>query len=170
MLGTVMQEALNRQVNAELYASYLYLSAAAWFESKSLGGFAGWMKAQVGEELQHAMRFFNHINERGGQVTLAALAAPPSDFGSALGAFEAAYEHEQKVTGMINDLVDLAITERDHAANAMLQWFVTEQVEEEEQTSSAVERLRLADGNPNALLMLDTEFGARVFTLPPAGE
>ncbi len=164
-----MQAALNKQVNAEFYASYLYLSAAAWFESKSLGGFAGWMKAQTGEELGHAMRFFNHIVERGGTVTLTALDGPPAEFESALGAFEAAYGHEQKVTAMINDLVDLAIAERDHAANAMLQWFVTEQVEEEEQTSSAVERLKLADNNPNALLMLDTEFGARVFTLPLTG-
>jgi len=170
MLGKRMQEALNTQVNAELYASYLYLSAAAWFESKNLSGFAGWMKAQSVEEVGHAMRFFNHINERGGVVTLTAIEGPPTGFDSPLGAFEAAYGHEQKVTGMINDLVDLAIAEKDHAANAMLQWFVTEQVEEEDQTGAAVERLKLAADNPNALLMLDRDFGARAVAMPATGE
>jgi len=170
MIGKKMEAALNRQVNAEFYASYIYLSISAYFESISLPGFAGWMRMQSMEEVTHAMKIFNHINERGGRVTLTAIEAPPAEWSSPLEAFKAANGHEQKVTGMINDLVDLAIAEKDHAANAMLQWFVTEQVEEEMNTDGYVQKLTLAGDSPNALFMLDRELGARKFTMPPASE
>lgn len=114
------------------------------------------------------MRIFNHITERGGRVKLMAVDEPPTEWESPLSAFEAAYAHEVKVTGMINDLVDLAISEKDHAANNMLQWFVGEQVEEEMNADSNVKKLRLAGNAPNALLMLDREMAGRTFTMPAA--
>jgi len=166
MLSERMQEALNRQVNAEFYASYLYLSMSTYFEEKNLPGFANWMRVQAQEEVTHAMRIYNHIVERGGRVKLAAIDAPPTEWDSPLDAFRAAYGHERKVTGMINDLVDMAVEEKDHASNAMLQWFVTEQVEEEQQTNGYVRMLELAGESPHALLMLDRELGARVFVMP----
>jgi len=170
MLSEKIQDALNDQVNAEFYAAYLYLSIAAYFESVNLPGFAGWMRVQSMEEVTHAMRIFNHINERGGRVTLKAINTPPVEWSSPLDAFKGAYAHEQKVTKMINDLVDMAIGEKDHASNAMLQWFVTEQVEEEMTADGYVQKLKLAGDSPNALLMLDRELAARTFTMPAQEE
>ncbi len=166
MLSEKMEKALNEQVNAELYASYLYFSMSTYFESINLGGFANWMRMQSQEELTHAMRIYNHINDRGGRVLMKEIKAPPTDWDSPLKAFEDAYGHETKVTGMINDLVDLAQSEKDHASNAMLQWFVEEQVEEEMNTDGYVQKLRLAKDHPNALFMLDSELAQRVFTMP----
>ena len=161
MISKKMEKALNKQVNAEFYAAYLYLSMSAYCESINLPGFAGWLMSQTQEELGHAMRIYGHINERGGKVILDTIEKPPSDWKSPLDAFKAAFGHEQKVTGMINDLVNLAIDEKDHASNAFLQWFVTEQVEEEMNTNDAVQKLKLAKDAPDALLMLDREMGAR---------
>ena len=168
MLGQKMQDALNEQINAETYSAYLYLSMAAYFEEQGLPGMANWMTVQAQEEMVHAMKFYNFIIERNGRVILTALEGPGTEWDSALAAFDAAYGHECKVTARINGLVDLAIAEKDHAANAFLQWFVTEQVEEEASTLDVAQRLKLAGSAPGALFMTDKELAARVFTPPPA--
>lgn len=168
MISDRIQQAFNEQINKELYSAYLYLSMAAYFQSINLQGFANWMKCQVQEELVHAMKFYSFINERNGTVLLAGLEAPPTRWDSPLAAFEDANSHERKVTSMINNLVDLAIEERDHASNAFLQWFVTEQVEEEASTDEVVQKLKLAGQDGSGLFMIDQELAARVFTMPPA--
>lgn len=160
-----IQEAFNKQLNAETYSAYLYLSMSAYFEATSLRGFANWMRVQAQEELLHAMKFYTFLNERGGRVVLTAIESPPTEWQSPLDAFKNAYAHEQKVTAMINGLVDLAIEERDHAANAFLQWFVTEQVEEESSADAVIQQLKLA-GEGGGLFMIDRELAARVFTMP----
>ena len=156
-----MEEALNKQINAELYSAYLYLSMAAYFEAQNLKGMAGWMKAQHGEEQGHAMKLYGYILERGGKVTLDAIAKPKTEWESPAEAFAGAYEHEQKVTAMINDLVDVAQSENDKASLAMLQWFISEQVEEEATTSEISEKLKLIKGSPQGLFMMDHALGAR---------
>jgi ferritin len=168
MLNKKMQEAINSQINAEIYSSYLYLSMSAYFESINLSGFASWMRAQAQEEMVHAMKFYDYVNERGGRVILGAIEAPPSEWESAVAVFDATYQHEQKVTGLINDLVDLAIEEKDHATNNLLQWFVSEQVEEEASASGVLNKAKLTGDAPGGLFMLDQELGARVFTMPAA--
>ncbi len=168
MINTKMQNALNAQMNRELYSSYLYLAMAAFFESVNLRGFANWMKVQAQEELVHAMKFFSYVVDRGGRVTLAAIDAPPAAWTSPLNAFEEAYAHEQKVTGWIGDLVTLAGKEEDHATHNLLQWFVNEQVEEEASADGIVQKLRLVAEAPGGLVMIDRELAARVFTPPPA--
>lgn len=167
MLSETMQKALNDQVNAEYYSAYLYLSMAAYFESLNLAGFANWMRVQTQEELAHGTIIFNYVNQRGGRITLTAIAAPETEWESPRAAFECAYAHEQKVTGRINKLVDLAIKESDHATNAFLQWFVTEQVEEEMNASGIASQLKVAGDSSNALFMIDRELATRVFTPPP---
>ncbi len=167
MLKENIEKALNNQLNAEIYSAYLYLSMSAYFESISLKGFANWMKVQYQEEMAHAMKFYDYINERGGRVILQAIEAPPTQWDSPLAVFEATYEHEQKVTGLINDLVELAISEHDHATNIFLQWFVSEQVEEEDSANELVEKLKLMGDARGGLFMLDRELAQRTFT-PPA--
>ncbi len=169
MIGKKMQDALNEQANAEFYSAYLYLSMVAYFESVNLPGFATWMRVQTQEELSHAMKIYDYVNERGGRVTLKSIAEPPSEWKSPLAAFEAAYGHEQKVTGLINGLVNLAAEEKDDAAKTFLQWFVDEQVEEEESAEEVVNKLKLAAEDSDGMRMLDNEMGQRVFT-PPANE
>ncbi len=166
MIHKKMEEALNGQINAEMYSAYLYLAMEAYFHSQGLAGFASWMRCQYQEEVVHAMKFFDYISERGGRVTLSAIDAPQSDWGSPLKAFQDAYAHEQKVTGLINKLVDLAISENDHATSNFLQWFVAEQVEEEASACSVVDRLNLVGDAGGALFQLDKELGQRVFTPP----
>ena len=161
-----MLDALNEQINAELYSAYLYLSMAAYFNGVSLSGCARWMEAQALEELSHAMKIYEFVNERGGRVTLSAIEAPPSSWESPLEVFEAVYAHEQKVTSLINDLVNLAIEEKDHATNNFLQWFVKEQVEEEASADAIVQKLKLMGEAKGGLFMLDRELGQRVFPLP----
>lgn len=168
MLNEKMQEALNEQINAELYSAYLYLSMAAYFESINLSGFATWMRVQTQEELTHTMKIYDFINERGGRVMLKPIAEPPAEWDSPLAVFEAAYKHEQKVTGLINNLVNLAIEEKDHASNNFLQWFVDEQVEEEASADEVVQKLKMVDKAPDGKFMLDRELGQRVFTPPAA--
>ena len=164
-----MLDELNRQVNAELYSSYLYLSMAAYFESINLKGFANWMKIQAQEEVTHAMKFFDYINERGGRVTLDTIKKPPAEWKSPLDVFENTYKHEVNVTKMINSLVDLAIKEKDHATYNMLQWFVAEQVEEEASADAIRQQLKFIGKDGRGLLMLDRELSRRVF-IPPAQE
>ena len=162
MIGKKMQDGLNKQLNAELYAAYLYFAIGAWFEGQNLEGFAAWMKSQAFEEMSHAMRFYNHILERGGKVELYAIAKPEGKWSTPVEAFRAAYEHELKVTGMINDLVDLANAEKDNAALiGLLHWFIEEQIEEEDQTLKAVEKLKMVEGSKQGLFMLDKEMGQR---------
>ncbi|MDT8302230.1 MAG: ferritin, partial [Sedimentisphaerales bacterium] len=144
MISKKMEEALNEQVNAELYSAYLYLSMESFFKSQNLNGFANWMRIQTQEEVMHAMKMYDFINERGGRILLAAIEGPTTEWDSTLEVFKAVYEHEQKVTGLINNLVDLAITEKDHATNSFLQWFVNEQVEEEATASEILQTLKLA--------------------------
>jgi ferritin len=170
MLNEKMQDALNGQVNAELYSSYLYLSMAAYFESMNLKGMAHWMRMQAQEELQHGLKFFDFINERGGRVLLAPVEGPKTEWGSPLDVFEETCRHESHVTGLINNLVDLSVTEKDHAANTFLQWFVTEQVEEEATAQEIRDKLKLVRDNPVALFMIDQELGQRTLApAPPAG-
>ncbi|WP_202318950.1 ferritin [Archaeoglobus neptunius] len=161
-----MVEALNRQINAEIYSAYLYLSMAAYFESVGLKGFANWMRVQWQEELAHAMKIYDYVAERGGRVRLYAIEEPPSEWNSPLDAFEHVYQHEVKVTGMINELAELAISEKDYATYNMLQWFIAEQVEEEASASEIVEKLRLIGSDGRGLLMMDSELGQRQFTPP----
>ena len=167
MLNNDMGKVLNAQVNAEMYSAYLYLSMSAYFQSKSLGGFASWMRVQAQEEMVHAMKLYDFINERGGRVILELIEAPPTEWDSPLATMEAVYEHEQKVTGLINDLVELALEKHDHATNIFLQWFVSEQVEEEDSANDVVEKIKLMGDARGGLFMLDRELGQRVFT-PPA--
>jgi ferritin len=166
VLKKKMLKALNDQINAEMFSSYLYLSMESYFQSISLTGFAAWMRAQVQEELMHGMKFYGFVGERGGKVTLEAIAKPESVWASPLAAFEAIQKHEEHVTSLINDLVDLAISEKDHATNNFLQWFVSEQVEEEASVGEIVEKLKLIKDNPSGLFMMDAELGKRVFTMP----
>jgi ferritin len=164
-----MQDALNEQIKWELYSSYLYLSMSAYFLSRNLPGFAHWMRVQAQEELVHAIKFYDFINERGGRVLLQPVDGPPTEWDSPLAVFQEAYAHEQKVTARIGDLVDLAVSERDHATNIFLQWFVTEQVEEEASADAVVQQLKLVGDAPNGLFLLDRELGQRMFTMPASG-
>ena len=166
MIDEKMQEALNKQLNAEIYSAYLYLSMSAYFQSVNLGGFANWMRVQAKEELAHAMKFYDYVNERGGRVILHPVEEPPSEWDSPLAVFEHVYRHEQKVTGLINKLVDLAVKARDHATNNFLQWFVSEQVEEEASADEVVQKLKLAGGDASGLFMIDRELAQRVFVAP----
>ena len=170
MIGTKMQKALNGQVNAELYSAYLYLSMAAYFESTNLSGMANWMRVQTQEEQFHAIKLFNYILDRGGKVTLDAIEAPPSEWDSPLSVFKSGLKHEQKVTGLINDLVYLARDEKDNASEIFLQWFVNEQVEEEDNAGTIVGQLELIKDSPQALFMMDKDLAQRIFTPPTAAE
>ncbi len=154
-------EAINDQINYELYSGYIYLSMAAWFEEQSLDGMAHWMKVQAGEEYDHAMRFWDHIVDRGGRVVLKAVEAPKSNWGSPLEAWEDAYEHEQKVTARIFKIGETAEEEGDRSARPLLQWFYDEQVEEEEQTMKVRDLLKKIGDATNALFMLDAKLGQR---------
>ena len=164
MLSEKMQSALSGQLNAELYSSYLYLSMNAYFKSVNLDGFANWMYAQAQEELMHAMKFYEFINQRSGRVTLAQIEAPPADWNSPMAVFEATLEHEQKVTGLINDLVEVALEEHDHATQIFLQWFVSEQVEEDDSAGGVLEQLKLMGDAKGGLFMIDRELAKR--TMP----
>lgn len=176
-LNKRLENALNDQIRWELYSSYLYLSMAAWYESKGLKGFANWEFIQAQEEKDHAMKFYQYIISRGGRVRLQPIDAPPLEWESPLDAFTVSLEHEQKVTSLINDLVNLAIEEKDHATNNMLQWFVDEQIEEEGDAGDIVDKLKMIDKDKGAgiLYMLDKELGTRVYTpltatTPPASQ
>lgn len=161
MSNSKMLEALNVQINKELYSAYLYLGMSSYFERVNLKGFAHWMQLQAKEEHTHAMKMYNFIHEVGGEVHLLSIEEPKQDWRSPLEIFKAAYEHEQKVTKMIHDLVALAIETKDYAANTFLQWFVTEQVEEEASASEIVQKLEFIGDVKPALLFLDAELGKR---------
>jgi len=169
MLNPKLQDAINGQINAELYSAYLYLSMSTYFESQNLKGMTNWMQVQAQEEMTHVMKFVDFVNDRGGRVTLTAIEGPETDWDSPLAAFEQAYAHECKVSSLIGELVDLAIAEKDHAANSFLQWFVTEQIEEEASAQEIVDKLKMLGDSGPGLFMFDNELGQRTFA-PPAGE
>ncbi|MCX7731811.1 MAG: ferritin [candidate division WOR-3 bacterium] len=167
MIPKRIEDAFNEQIRHELESAYLYLAMAAYFDNGGFPGMGRWMRAQVQEELTHAMRFYKHIIERGGEVRLQPLNILAHKWDSPLKAFEAAYEHEKFITGKIHELVKLAQSEGDYASNSLLQWFVDEQVEEEESTLTVAQQLRLIGGDGRGLLMIDRELGQRTFVLPP---
>ena len=161
MLAQTIQDAMNEQIKHEFDSAYLYLSMSAYCESNTLPGFARWLTVQAREEIEHAMKFYTFIHDRNGRVQLKALDQPPVDFPSTLSVFEQAAAHERKVTGLIHRLYALALDEQDYASQAFLQWFISEQVEEEKITAQVVETLKMAGDSRHALLMLDRELGAR---------
>ena len=169
MLSQKMQKALNGQVNAEMYSAYLYLSMSAYCASQELPGFASWMRVQAQEEMVHAMKFYDFIIERNGRAVLAAIEAPPPEWDSPLAVFENVYAHEQKVTGLINDLVSVTVSEKDDATKDFLQWFVDEQEEEEESADAVRRKVAGAGDAREKLLTVDHELGQRTFH-PPASE
>jgi ferritin len=170
MISEKMQTAINSQINAELYSAYLYISMSAQFQAMNLKGFANWMRVQALEEFTHADKFYGFLIDRGGRVELKAIDGPPVKWASALAILQETYKHEQKVTGLINKLVDLAIKEKDHATNTFLQWFVNEQVEEEANADGIAQELRLIGDNGHGILMLDRELAQRVFVPPVQGQ
>lgn len=166
MLSKKMEKAFNDQINAELYSSYLYLSMASYFTNANLNGFANWMNVQVKEENAHAMMMFNFVHERGSKVTLKAIEQPEATWKDPIKVFEATLAHEQKVTRLINNLLDLALQEKDHASANFLQWFIKEQVEEEANATGILEQLKIVEGKGHGVLLLDRELQARVFVDP----
>lgn len=161
MVSKSMQDAMNEQINKEMFSSYLYLSMAAYFEGRNLPGFANWMRLQADEEREHAMKFYDFILERGGRVELKAIEAPKSEWGSNLEVVEEVAAHEALVTASINSLYELALKEKDYPAQVMLQWFITEQVEEESNAAQVVADLKLIEERGTAVLMLDKQLGKR---------
>jgi len=157
MISKEMQEALNNQISNEYFSSYTYLSMSAYCESINMQGFAAWLRRQSTEELEHALKIFDYVLDRSGKVTLKAIEQPASKFSSLLKMFQQVVEHEREVTGMINKLYELAINEGDHATAVQMQWFITEQVEEEKNALNLVEKLKLAGENGSALLILDRQ-------------
>lgn len=163
MLKESILKALNEQINAEQYSALMYLSMSAWFEDKGLPGFANWMYVQYQEELTHANKIFKYVNERSARVELKAIEQMPGEFESVVDVVEKTLDHEQKVTAMIDNLVNIAVEERDHASQSFLQWFVDEQVEEEANVTEILDTLKLIEGKGNGLFMLDRELRQRTF-------
>jgi len=161
MLSKSMQDAINEQIKNELYSAYLYLSMAAYSEANNLPGFAHWMRAQSQEEVEHAMKFFEFVNERGGRVVLHAIDQPPADFESPVKMFEETLGHERKVTAMIHSLYELALEEKDYPAQILLHWFIEEQVEEEASAAYILDTLKAIGVKGQALVMLDRELARR---------
>jgi ferritin len=161
MLKKKIQDAINKQINKELYSAYLYLAMAADFDANNLPGFAHWMRAQYREETGHAMKLYHYVNERGGRVVLKAIDEPPVEFGSPLKAFEQTLEHEQFVTSLINKLYELALEEKDYATQSLLKWYIDEQVEEEANASYIVETLKMVGEKGNGLVLLDRQLAQR---------
>ncbi|MDK2794033.1 MAG: ferritin [Caldanaerobacter sp.] len=166
MLSERMLEELNKQLNYEIYSAYLYVAMENYFQERNLEGFANFFKVQMKEELSHARIFYEYIYRMGGKVTLYPIEKPEENFGSILDVFKKALEHEKTVTQRIHKLVDLAIEERDHATNAFLQWFVNEQVEEEESFQKIINKLELIGDSMQPIFMLDSELAKRTFVLP----
>ncbi len=163
MISIKMQSAIDDQVNAEIWSAYLYLSMASYFESKSLRGFANWMKIQWQEEVTHAIKFFDYVHSRGGKVSLKPISEVQLDWANPVAVFIDTLEHEQHVTQLINNLANIAVEEKDHATNSMLQWFISEQIEEEANAEQIITQLKMIGDNGYGLLMLDKELATRVF-------
>ncbi len=161
MISKTLQTAINEQINFELYSAYLYLSMSAHFEAHTLPGFASWMRVQNQEETGHAMKFYKYIFDRGGVVTLKALAQPETKFKTPLAIFQQVLEHEQQVTARITKLYELAVKEKDYATQNFLQWFINEQVEEEKNATEVIALLEMIGDSPVSLIMADRQLGAR---------
>ena len=161
LINKTVQDAINEQIKNELYSAYLYLSMAAYFEWINLSGFSNWMKVQAAEEQEHAMKFYEYVFERGGRVQLKAIDQPPAEWKSPMDAFQEVLAHEQKVTAMIHNLYAVALKENDYASQIMLQWFITEQVEEEKNAAAIIEQLKMITAHETAILMLDHDLGKR---------
>jgi len=161
MISEKMQEAINDQIQAEFYSAYMYLSMSAYFECRNLPGFAKWLRVQFQEEQTHALKLYDYLIERDGVVKLQPIQEPPTEWEGNLEAFQAVLEHEQKVTGLINKLYEVALKQKDYAAQVMLQWFINEQVEEEKNAHDIIEQLLLIDARGTAVLMLDHQLGKR---------
>ena len=161
MLTSKLQDAINRQINSELYSAHLYLSMAAYFETISLTGFASWMKIQHQEETDHALRLFDYVNDRHGRVVLHAVDQPPIEFESPLSVMQQSLEHEREVTKMINSLYELAIAEKDYPSHVLLEWFVEEQVEEEKTLTDIVDHLNIIGDDGTGLLIMNERLGSR---------
>jgi ferritin len=161
MLKESLVSLINDQIEHEFFSAYLYLSMAAYFESKSLPGFAKWMRLQAGEEQEHAMKFFDYLIDRGARVNLHGINQPQAEWGSVLDVFEHAYNHEQKVTSLINSIYEKAVQEKDYPTQVMLHWFIDEQVEEEKNASQIVDMLRMAEDHQGTMLHLDRQAGKR---------
>jgi ferritin len=161
MLSKKMQDAINEQINKELYSAYLYLSMGAWAETQNLPGFAHWMHEQFEEETAHALKFFDHIVDRGGRVTLKAIDAPELEWKSPLAMFEQVLKHEQFVTSLIHNLYALAAKENDYPSQVLLQWYIGEQVEEEKHATYIVDTLKTVGEKGHALVMMDRELAKR---------
>ena len=167
MISAEMAKALNKHLNEEIYSSYLYLSMSAYASFKGLRGAANWFSVQVKEELFHVQKVYDYLDSQGAQIILEAVRKPPTEFGTIMDLFKAVLAHEQKVTEYINALMSQAVAENDHATQTFLQWFVTEQTEEEKSCQEIIDRLELAGDSGAGVFMIDTELGTRVFT-PPA--
>jgi ferritin len=161
VISPKMLDALNAQINEELYSAYLYLAMANDCELKAYKGFARWLRIQHGEEQMHALKLVDHLLARAAQVSLKPVAAPPADFGAPLQVFEAVLAHERRVTERVHKLHELAVAERDVAAQVFMQWYVNEQVEEEAAASEIVDKLKMVGDRLSAALYLDKEYGKR---------
>jgi ferritin len=163
-----IEKALNEQINAELYSAYLYLSMSSWFDATGLKGFSNWERIQAMEERDHAMKLLDYLLARGGRAIMTQIAAPQSTWKDAKDAFETQLSHELKVTSLIHSLMDLSIAEKDHATVNFLQWFVNEQVEEEENARTILDQLKMisVEKGVGLLYMLDKELGTRTYTAP----
>jgi ferritin len=169
MISQKLQDAINNQINAEMYSAYLYKSMEAYFKGIDLDGFANWMNIQFQEEQAHAFGFFNFLNERGGKIVLGAIEAPRVDWMNATEVFAETLKHEEYVTSLINNLVSLAHEEKDYASANFFQWYIKEQVEEEANATKLLHQLQLVNGEGPALLMLDRELQTRIFNQPIIG-
>jgi ferritin len=170
MITSTMAQALNNQLDKELYSAYLYLAMSSFATYKGLKGAANWFMVQYQEEMTHAMKFYDYIHSQGEHAQLGAIAAPPAEFGSLLMMFEQTLEHEKFITKSINELVEVAMAEKDHATQIFLQWFVTEQIEEEGNDNEIISKLQLVGDSGAGLLMIDAELATRIFTPPAAGQ
>jgi len=160
-LSKTMENAINKQIQAEYYSSYMYLAMAAYCDSVNMPGYAHWMREQAEEELEHALKFYHYIVERGGRVVLEAIEQPPVEYDSLLAVAEATYAHEQKVTSLIHSLYEVSVAEKDYASQVFLQWYIKEQVEEEDNARTIVDQFKVVGDHPNGLFMLDRQLGAR---------
>lgn len=160
-LSKIMEKAINKQIQAEYYSSYMYLAMAAYCDSVNMPGYAHWMREQAEEELEHALKFYDYIVERGGRVVLQAIEQPPVEYDSLLAVAEETYVHEQKVTSLIHALYEAALAEKDYASQNFLQWYIKEQVEEEDNARTIVDQFKMIGNHPNGLFMLDRQLGAR---------
>jgi ferritin len=168
MLNANVATALNAHLNKELYSANLYLNMSSAAAAMGFRGAAIWFMVQYQEEMAHFMKFYTYINSQGEQAVVKDMVAPPASFATMLDMFEKTLQHEQSVTRWINELTELAVGEKDHATRIFLQWFITEQIEEEENDREIIAKLKLIGDNGYGLLMLDNELGTRVFTPPPA--